>query len=107
VERKEITMEGKYEVLSPWAEVDPVSLRGISPRLSGLAGKTIGIYNNPKRASRPMLEVVKRKLKEKYPDIEFSHYYIAVNDCVADTEYKDEWEEWLKGVDAVVLSYGD
>jgi len=79
-------MDGKYEVLSPWAEVDPVSPRGISPRLSDLAGKTIGIYNNPKRASKPMLEVVKRELKERYPD---------------------EWEKWLKGVDGVVLSYGD
>jgi hypothetical protein len=36
--------ESLYEVLSPWAEVDAASLRGISPRLDSLAGKKIGIF---------------------------------------------------------------
>jgi hypothetical protein len=27
-----------YEVISPWAEADPVPFRGISPRLDSLAG---------------------------------------------------------------------
>ena len=31
-----------FEVLSPWAEVDPVPLKGISPRLKSLEGKKIG-----------------------------------------------------------------
>jgi len=39
----------QFEVLSPWADVDPIPLRGISPRLSSLAGKKIGIFVNPKR----------------------------------------------------------
>ena len=36
--------EGQYEVLSPWAEVDPIPLRGISPRIKTLAGKKIGLF---------------------------------------------------------------
>lgn len=100
-------MDGQYEVLSPWADVDPVSLKGISHRLTDLAGKKIGLYNNPKRASKPMLGIVERRLKERFPTIEFSRFMIEVNECIADTEYRDKWEEWLKGVDAVVLSYGD
>jgi hypothetical protein len=33
--------EYQYDVLSPWAEVDPLPLRGISPRLDSLSGKKI------------------------------------------------------------------
>ena len=29
----------QFEVLSPWADTDPIPFRGISPRLDGLAGK--------------------------------------------------------------------
>jgi len=36
----------QYEVLNPWADLDPVPLRGISPRVTDLAGKTIGLFRN-------------------------------------------------------------
>ena len=42
----------QYAVLNPWAEVDPVPLKGISPRLTGLEGKKIGIFQNFKQASK-------------------------------------------------------
>jgi hypothetical protein len=37
--------EWQYEALSPWAEVDPIPPRGISPRVDTLAGKKIGFMS--------------------------------------------------------------
>ena len=37
---------GQYEVLSPWADVDAVPLKGISPRVANLSGKKIGLLSN-------------------------------------------------------------
>ncbi len=100
---------GIYEVLSPWAEADPVPGRGINPRLSSLAGKKIGLLANAKRASKPILQVVERKLKESYPDTQISWYatQFAVGPAEADTANKARYEDWLKGMDAVVAAVGD
>lgn len=100
-------MDSQYEVLSPWAEVDPIPLRGIMPRLTDIAGKKIGLYNNPKRAAKPMLDVVEEKLRARFPTVEFSSFRIGVNLCIIDTEDRDKFEEWLKGLDAVILAHGD
>jgi hypothetical protein len=43
--------EYQYEVLSPWAEVDPVPLRGISPRLDSCPVKRSGF--SPTSKGRP------------------------------------------------------
>jgi hypothetical protein len=99
---------GQYEVLSPWAEVDPILLRGISPRVPDLAGKKIGLFKNFKEAGRKMLTVVERTLKERYPTSEFSWFdSIEPNVLETETENKTRFEEWAKGVDAVVAAVGD
>ena len=49
-------MANTFEVLSPWAEADPVPARGITPRVSSLAGKKIGLFRNNKRAAQPLME---------------------------------------------------
>ena len=50
--------DGQYEVLNPWAEVDPVSLRGLgAPRPTDLSGKTIGLFHNWKRAASLSAEI--------------------------------------------------
>jgi len=100
-------MGEQYEIMTPWAEIDPVSPEGISERLPDLAGKKIGLYRNDKLPAKPMLEVVERKLKERYPDAEFSHFFRFFNIWVESGEQKDEFEEWIKGVDAVISSHGD
>ena len=43
-------MNSLYEVLSPWADADAVSLKGISERVTGLGGKKIGLFHHPKMA---------------------------------------------------------
>jgi hypothetical protein len=101
--------EGIFEVLSPWAEADPVASRGISLRLSSLNGKKIGLLANAKRAAIPILKAVENQLKAKFSTAETIWYFtkFAVGPAEVDTENKAKWEDWLRGVDAVVAAVGD
>jgi len=101
--------ETQYEVLNPWAEVDPIELRGISPRVTGtLAGKKIGLFANFKRAARPILGQVEKRLKERFPGIETSLFDSRGNNVLeTETENREKFESWAKGVDAVVGAVGD
>lgn len=101
----------RYEVLSPWAETDPMPLEGISPRPTDLTGKKIGLFYNVKRASQPMLTVVERKLKERFPTSEIHWYFnmLPPGKGVSELEgsEKAKFEDWARGVDAVVGAVGD
>lgn len=97
-----------YEVLSPWADVDPVPLRGLSPRPADLHGKAIGLFSNGKRAARLTLDAVERELHERFPGIKTSRYVSSqANAPEMQTAGKTKLQAWLAGVDAVVLSAGD
>ena len=104
---------GEYEVLHPWADADPKPLRGISPRVTDLAGKTLGLLFNFKRASRPVLTVVEKRLKETFPTVKTSWYEgrptSAWSDCLQPDQDPDDpkFREWANGVDAVVAAVGD
>jgi hypothetical protein len=100
-------MENQFEVLSPWAEVDATPLKAISPRLADLAGKKIGLYANSKIAALPMLAVVEEQLKERFQGLQFSRFERIPNVSVAETDVWPQYQEWIKGVDAVILSHGD
>lgn len=99
---------GQYEVLSPWAEVEPVPLRGIAPRATDLAGNKIGLFCNVKRSARAMMTVVEEKLKERFPSSEIG-WYLAHKPNIAEieTEGKAAFEEWVKGIDTVITAVGD
>ena len=58
-------MSATYEVLNPWAEADPIPLRGLAPRLDSLDGKKIGLLSNNKRAAPLILNVTEKILKER------------------------------------------
>lgn len=97
-----------YEVLSPWAEADPKPLKGISPRLTDLAGRKIGLLCNNKRAAPLILKVVERILKERYPTSEISWFNSrSFSVSSLEPDRKEEFEDWIKGVDAVVAAVGD
>jgi predicted transcriptional regulator YheO len=97
-----------YEVLSPWAEAAPKPLKGISPRLADLAGRKIGLLCNNKRAAPIILNVVERILKERYPSSEISWFYSRTFSASSlEPDRKEEFEDWIKGVDAVVAAVGD
>ena len=96
-----------YEVLSPWAEVDPMSLDGINPRLPELAGRRIGLFHNGKIAARPILDAVEAEMGRRFPSVTFARFGRTANLEVAETPDRRRYEEWLREVDAVVLAVGD
>ena len=98
----------QYEVLSPWADADPKPLKGLAERVTDLAGKKLGLFCNPKRAARLILTVIEGKLRERFPSAEISWYFTPTFVVPqVETESKAKFEEWLKGVDAVVNAVGD
>lgn len=97
-----------YEVLSPWAEADPKPLNGLSPRLNNLAGKKIGLLCNNKRAAPLILDVTENILKQRYPDCEISRFHAhSFSVSALEADRKEEFEDWIKEVDAVIASVGD
>ena len=101
-------MSNQFEVLNPWAEVDPVPLKGIAARLDSLSGKTIGLYCNFKEAAKQIHTVLERRLKERFPDSKYTWYYNEMMGVAEiESERKGKFKEWLKAVDAVVLAAGD
>ena len=97
-----------YEVLGPWAEVDAEAPSALSPRVTDLGDKTIGLFSFFKPHGHLINDEIERRLKERFPTVKFSHYAIPVHsvEAVSD-EYKPSFEEWVKGVDTVVTAHGD
>jgi hypothetical protein len=102
-------MSAEFQVLSPWADIDPLPLKGIAPRLTNLSGKTIGLFALSKRASRPIVLSVGKILKERFPGLKTVLYdsYTSFTVMQIETENKQKFEDWVKGVDAVVAAVGD
>jgi hypothetical protein len=100
--------EAQYEVLNPWAEVDPIPVRGISPRLESMAGKKIGLFANFKRAARPIAASIEKRLKAMYPDIQTSLFDSRLpNVTETETKNRDNFIAWIKGLDAAITVVGD
>jgi hypothetical protein len=101
-------MNSQYEVLSPWAEADPVPLRGISPRLKSLDGKKIGLFRNFKPMAKPISSVLEKKIKERFSSCEIIRYDSTdPNVLENETERKAKFAGWAQGVDAAILLVGD
>jgi hypothetical protein len=101
-------MNAVYECLSPWAEADPIPLKGLSPRLDKLEGKKIGLLVNSKRAAPLIQDVTERLLKQRFPTVTISKFLarsFSVSSLEKDRE--NEFNDWIKGVDAVIAAVGD
>lgn len=98
-----------FEVLCPWAEVDPIPLKGNSPRVTDLNGKTVGLFAYFKEWGPVIMREVEQQLKAKFPTAKYSHFQYPkhIKEIANDPEYKDKFEEWVKEVDTVVSGYGD
>ena len=100
--------EYQYAVLNPWADIDPVPRRGISPRVDSLSGKKIGLFANFKRAARPIQAEVEKRLKERFPDIETTLFDSSLpNVTETETANKEKFAAWSEEMDAVVAVVGD
>ena len=96
----------QYKVLSPWAEVEPIQLKGLTAtRVTELTKKKIGLFINDKRAAPPIMTTVEAKLKERFPNMEISRYYTQRPG--GQEKGVSGFEEWVHMVDAVVLAVGD
>src|SRR5215831_12045320 len=91
-------MGESYEVLSPWAAVDPVPLEGITARLPDLRGRRIGLFNNGKVSARPMLDTVEAELHRRFDDITTPRFGRTANLEVAETADRARYEEWAREV---------
>ena len=100
--------EYQYEVLSPWADADPVTARGVSSRLDTLEGKTIGLFANFKRSAVPQTSMVEKKLREKFPTIQtVLDHSTEANVNEIETANREKFIAWVKSVDAVIATVGD
>ena len=100
--------EAQYEVMNPWADVDPFPPKGISPRLDSLDGKKIGVFANSKRSAVPQARTIERKLKEKFPTIQTDMYHAPDPNYIAkDSPEWGKFSAWIQTVDAIVLTVGD
>ena len=106
---KEINQRGtEYGVLSPWADADPVPLRGITSRPKDLAGKKIGLFLNRKRAAYVTLSAFEKELRERIPTATPSWYECTGHNIPEMlTDGKAKFEAWVHSVDAVVLAVAD
>ena len=89
------------EVLNPRGEVDPPKTLGISPRVTTLEGKRIGLYDNGKEGFADFLNVIEKLLKEKYPTATVVRFNGAF-DCGDALAAKI-----AKSVDTVIYGSGD
>ena len=104
---KDVSVQ-QFDVLSPWAEVDPKPVRGISPRLDTLAGKKIGLFVNFKRAARPIGAAIEKRLKAQYPDIQTSTFDSRLpNVTETETVNKEKFTAWAKEMNGVVAVVAD
>ena len=102
-------MNGPYEVLSPWAAVEPRPLHGISPRIAHLEGQKIGLFSNSKSAAPLIMTVLEKKLTARFPDSVINRYETLEPYSTIQMEggNREKFEAWLKGVDTVIAAVGD
>ena len=98
-----------YEVLSPWAEADPVPLKGPRPA-AGQAGWQENRAPAEQQAgraadSRRCRAAAKRKIPYEVQISRFEGRSFSVSSL--EPERRAEFEDWLKGVDAVIAAVGD
>jgi hypothetical protein len=104
-------MDNQYEIMSPWAEVEPVPPRGmVTPRLTDLSGKKIGLLCNHKMGAPVIMDVIEKRLKERFSGVSFTRYTAGmdtVNIPQMESQNKAKFEKWVSEVDAVISAVAD
>jgi hypothetical protein len=108
-------MEAEFEVLNPRGDIDPIVRIGLNPRLTDLNQATVGLYATFKEHWVLILDEIGKQLKELYPGITFARYqytkdlnsYTQVAELAKDPDERPGFEEWIKGVDGVIVANAD
>ena len=84
-------------------------LSALAPRVDGLNGKRIGLYDNGKMAAEPVLEVLEQKLRDRYEDITISRHAKETKHDVEDPEKLAAVSEWAieEELDVCIGAIGD
>jgi len=88
----------KLEILDPRAEIFTPPQVPVSPRLSTLAGKKIGILNNTKPGADSFLPFMQKALKEAFPTVEFKTFQISYNAYPGKEKDLKALADWSDGV---------
>jgi len=99
-----------YDVLSPWAEVDPTLLSGITPRVDDLRGKRIGLYANYKPAAVPIQDAVEAQLRSRFGSQVAISRFVQTDsgDALSSEDHGARYTRWLQEeLDAVIVAVGD
>ena len=105
-----MAQNNQYEVLNPWADVDLLQNKGLSPRVTDLSDKTIGLFCSFKNVSRDILTVTQERIKEKFPTAKFSWFvqeFALTHQEVMASGEKEKFVEWVKGIDTAITAVGD
>ena len=105
----------EYEVLSPRGDVDPIKQIALNPRVPDLNNATIGLFSSFKEHWALILDEVAKQIQERYPGAKFTRFrykkdlnsYTQVAEVAKDPEIRPQFEEWAKGVDAVIVGNAD
>ena len=91
------------EVMNPRGEISPKPLLGIQPRVSGLAGKKIGLVDNTKTGVKLFFDRLEQELKGRFPTATILRF--------RKTGYSDRQEALYKEVaaksDTFIFAIGD
>jgi len=101
--------EPTYDVLSPWSETDPQPLQGISPRLTDLRGKRVGLFMNNKPAAPPIQDAVEAELRARFgDDVTTTRFRRTEHGDAGGNDNDGRFTRWLEEeVDAVIVAVGD
>ena len=94
---------GKFEleVLNPRGKIEAVPAYSPSPRITGIDGKTIGLYSNSKPGMDNFYTVFEELLKKKYPKVKVKTMRGAF--LIRD----DDAKTFSNEVDAFIYGVGD
>ncbi len=92
------------EVLNPRAEIPPVQVLGLIPRLKDLSGKKIGLIDNGKVGAGYFLDAVEEELKKKLPGVTVLRFKKPGRTTAASPKF---YPEVAKKLDAFIYAAGD
>jgi hypothetical protein len=105
----------EYEVLSPYGDVAPIKHIGLNPRVADLNEATVGLCAYFKQHYVLVLEEIAKQLQQRFPGAQFARFRYTkdpswrneVAELGKDPEVRPQFEEWLNGVDTVLVGNGD
>lgn len=96
------------DIEDPTAELGQPSISSLAPRVDGLDGTRIGLYDNGKMAAEPVLHVLEAKLEERYSDVSFERFSLNAKHEIADPANQEAVHEWAQnGMDVCIGAIGD